>query len=212
MWVPFLNWLVEITASRRLAVRAEQAAQVGHQRSRIVMQLPPGDPDDPPAVGLESPIAGRSRSNAAAGPETVPPARKRAMPDRAPDRSGEPRSWPRPGGVDDAQPEPEKGSKVGTRLSTARRHSGVSTAARVNSMLQPAGRRPRHRPESHVGPLPVQSGCRRARRVSGRRTASPTEPRQRSQDSRCRHHGRHDHGDSARTLRGSAPCCARASG
>src|SRR6476646_7904910 len=57
MWVPFLNWLVEITPSRRVDVRAEQATQIGHHRSRIVMQLPPGDPDDPPAGGLESPVA-----------------------------------------------------------------------------------------------------------------------------------------------------------
>jgi len=48
---------VEITPSRRVDVRAEQATQIGHHRSRIVMQLPPGDPDDPPAGGLESPVA-----------------------------------------------------------------------------------------------------------------------------------------------------------
>src|SRR2546423_2865056 len=44
--------------SRSVAVCAEQAAQIGHDCSRVVMQLPPGDPDDPPPGGLKDPIAG----------------------------------------------------------------------------------------------------------------------------------------------------------
>src|SRR5512134_2985151 len=51
MWLPFLNWFVEIMGRRRLAMggRRKRRPQVGDDLLGLVAELPPGDADDAPA-------------------------------------------------------------------------------------------------------------------------------------------------------------------
>src|ERR687896_646710 len=58
MWVPFLSWLVEITTRRLASRRRQQGSQVGGNLGAVLVQLAPGDPDDAPSRGVESPISG----------------------------------------------------------------------------------------------------------------------------------------------------------